>query len=382
MNESMIYLDYNATAPLHKNVIKKIQNLKFEEFGNPSSVHKIGRNSKKIVEEVRRNILSTLKAKNYDLIFTSGATESNNLAIKGFIKKNNIKTIFSLQTEHSSVIDVVKNLDIEKKFFNINPNGTVNLKEIEELLSKQTNPFLVSIMFANNESGIINPIYEISKIVRKYKGIMHCDGVQSLGKIEIDLDSLDVDLFAISSHKIGGPTGIGALLINTRNNISPEIIGGGQEKNLRSGTENFLGIVGFGEAINEVNNLTKICNSEIKINRDLLETNLKKLSNEIKIFGEDTDRLANTCYFAYPSMTSENQVIALDQHGICVSSGAACSSGKVEPSHVLKAMQVDEKYIHSAIRVSLGWDSTKEQIETFINVWKSDCFKNGALNVR
>ena len=378
----MIYLDYNATAPLHKNVIKKIQNLKFEEFGNPSSVHKIGRNSKKIVEEVRRNILSTLKAKNYDLIFTSGATESNNLAIKGFIKKNNIKTIFSLQTEHSSVIDVVKNLDIEKKFFNINPNGTVNLKEIKELLSKQTNPFLVSIMFANNESGIINPIYEISKIVRKYKGIMHCDGVQSLGKIEIDLDSLDVDLFAISSHKIGGPTGIGALLINTRNNISPEIIGGGQEKNLRSGTENFLGIVGFGEAINEVNNLTKICNSEIKNNRDLLETNLKKLSNEIKIFGEDTDRLANTCYFAYPSMTSENQVIALDQHGICVSSGAACSSGKVEPSHVLKAMQVDEKYIHSAIRVSLGWDSTKEQIETFLNIWKSDCFKNGALNVR
>jgi len=378
----MIYLDYNATAPLHKNVIKKIQNLKFEEFGNPSSVHKIGRNSKKIVEEVRRNILSTLKAKNYDLIFTSGATESNNLAIKGFIKKNNIKTIFSLQTEHSSVIDVVKNLDIEKKFFNINPNGTVNLKEIEEVLSKQTNPFLVSIMFANNESGIINPIYEISKIVRKYNGIMHCDGVQSLGKIEIDLDSLDVDLFAISSHKIGGPTGIGALLINTRNNISPEIIGGGQEKNLRSGTENFLGIVGFGEAINEVNNLTKICNSEIKNNRDLLETNLKKLSNEIKIFGEDTDRLANTCYFAYPSMTSENQVIALDQHGICVSSGAACSSGKVEPSHVLKAMQVDEKYIHSAIRVSLGWDSTKEQIETFLNIWKSDCFKNGALNVR
>ena len=378
----MIYLDYNATAPLHKNVIKKIQNLKFEEFGNPSSVHKIGRNSKKIVEEVRRNILSTLKAKNYDLIFTSGATESNNLAIKGFIKKNNIKTIFSLQTEHASVIDVVKNLDIEKKFFNINSNGNVNLKEIEELLSKQTNPFLVSIMFANNESGIIHPINEIAKIVKKYKGIIHCDGVQGLGKIEIDLDSLDVDLFSISSHKIGGPTGIGALLINTRNNISPEITGGGQEKNLRSGTENFLGIVGFGEAINEVNNLAKICNSEIKNNRDLLEANLKKLSNEIKIFGEDTNRLANTCYFAYPSMTSENQVIALDQKGICVSSGAACSSGKVEPSHVLKAMQVDEKYIHSAIRVSLGWDSTKEQIETFFNIWKSDCFKNGALNVR
>ena len=378
----MIYLDYNATAPLHKNVIKKIQNLKFEEFGNPSSVHKIGRNSKKIVEEVRRNILSTLKAKNYDLIFTSGATESNNLAIKGFIKKNNIKTIFSLQTEHASVIDVVKNLDIEKKFFNINSNGNVNLKEIEELLSKQTSPFLVSIMFANNESGIIHPINEIAKIVKKYKGIIHCDGVQGLGKIEIDLDSLDVDLFSISSHKIGGPTGVGALLINTRNNISPEITGGGQEKNLRSGTENFLGIVGFGEAINEVNNLAKICNSEIKNNRDLLEANLKKLSNEIKIFGEDTNRLANTCYFAYPSMTSENQVIALDQKGICVSSGAACSSGKVEPSHVLKAMQVDEKYIHSAIRVSLGWDSTKEQIETFFNIWKSDCFKNGALNVR
>jgi cysteine desulfurase len=378
----MIYLDYNATAPLHKNVIKKIQNLKFEEFGNPSSVHKIGRNSKKIVEEVRRSILSNLKAKKYDLIFTSGATESNNLAIKGFIKKNNIKTIFSLQTEHASVIDVVKNLDIEKKFFNINSNGNVNLKEIEELLSKQTSTFLVSIMFANNESGIIHPINEIVKIVRKYQGIIHCDGVQSLGKIEIDLDSLDVDLFSISSHKIGGPTGIGALLINIRNNISPEITGGGQEKNLRSGTENFLGIVGFGEAINEVNNLAKICNSEIKSNRDLLEANLKKLSNEIKIFGEDTNRLANTCYFAYPSMTSENQVIALDQKGICVSSGAACSSGKVEPSHVLKAMQVDEKYIHSAIRVSLGWDSTKEQIETFFNVWKSDCFKNGALNVR
>ena len=292
----MIYFDYNATAPLHKNVIKKIQNIKFEEFGNPSSVHKIGRNSKKIVEEARRNILSTLKAKNYDLIFTSGATESNNLAIKGFIKKNNIKTIYSLETEHASVIDVVKNLDIEKKFFKTNSNGTVNLKEIEELLSKQTSSFLVSIMFANNESGIIHPITEISKIVKKYNGIIHCDGVQSLGKIEIDLDSLDVDLFSISSHKIGGPTGIGALLINLRNNISPEIIGGGQEKNLRSGTENFLGIVGFSEAINEVKNLTKICNSEIKNNRDLLETNLKKLSNEIRIFGEDTHRLGNTCY--------------------------------------------------------------------------------------
>jgi len=378
----MIYFDYNATAPLHKNVIKKIQSLKFEEFGNPSSVHKIGRNSKKVVEEVRRNILSILKAKNYDLIFTSGATESNNLAIKGFIKKNNIKTIYSLETEHASVIDVVKSLEIEKKFFKTNLNGTVNLKEIEEALSKQTTPFLVSIMFANNESGIIHPINEIAKIVKKYKGIIHCDGVQSLGKIEIDLDSLDVDLFSISSHKIGGPTGIGALLINTRNNITPEIIGGGQEKNLRSGTENFLGILGFGEAMNEVKNLTKICNSEIKNNRDLLETNLKKLSNEIKIFGEDADRLGNTCYFAYPSMTSENQVIALDQKGICVSSGAACSSGKVEPSHVLKAMKVDDKYIHSAIRVSLGWDSTKEQVETFFNVWKSDCFKNGALNVR
>ena len=378
----MIYFDYNATAPLHKKVIKKIQSLKFEEFGNPSSVHKIGRNSKKVVEEVRRNILSILKAKNYDLIFTSGATESNNLAIKGFIKKNNIKTIYSLETEHASVIDVVKSLEIEKKFFKTNSNGTVNLKEIEEVLSKQTTPFLVSIMFANNESGIIHPINEIAKIVKKYKGIIHCDGVQSLGKIEIDLDSLDVDLFSISSHKIGGPTGIGALLINTRNNITPEIIGGGQEKNLRSGTENFLGILGFGEAMNEVKNLTKICNSEIKNNRDLLETNLKKLSNEIKIFGEDADRLANTCYFAYPSMTSENQVIALDQKGICVSSGAACSSGKVEPSHVLKAMKVDDKYIHSAIRVSLGWDSTKEQVETFFNVWKSDCFKNGALNVR
>jgi cysteine desulfurase len=378
----MIYFDYNATAPLHKNVIKKIQSLKFEEFGNPSSVHKIGRNSKKIVEEVRRNILSTLKAKNYDLIFTSGATESNNLAIKGFIKKNNITTIYSLETEHASVIDVVKSLEIEKKFFKTNSNGTVNLKEIEEALSKETAPFLVSIMFANNESGIIHPITEISKIVKKYKGIIHCDGVQSLGKIEIDLDSLDLDLFSISSHKIGGPTGIGALLINSRNNISPEITGGGQEKNLRSGTENFLGIVGFGEAINEVKNLTKICNSEIKNNRDLLEANLKKLSNEIKIFGEDTDRLGNTCYFAYPCMTSENQVIALDQKGICISSGAACSSGKVEPSHVLKAMKVDDKYIHSAIRVSLGWDSTKEQIEIFFKVWKSDCFKNGALNVR
>ena len=378
----MIYLDYNATAPLHKNVIKKIQSLKFEDFGNPSSVHKTGRNSKKIVEEVRRNILSILKAKNYDLVFTSGATESNNLAIKGFVKKNNIQTIYSLDTEHASVVDVVKSLDIQKKFFKINANGTVNLNEIEELLSKETGAFLVSIMFANNESGIIHPIKEISKIVKKYKGIIHCDGVQSLGKIEIDLDVLDVDLFSISSHKIGGPTGIGALLINSRNNISPEITGGGQERNLRSGTENFLGILGFGEVINEIQSLSKICNSEVKNNRDFLEANLKKLSNEIRIFGEDTNRLGNTCYFAYPSMTSENQVIALDQKGIFVSSGAACSSGKVEPSHVLKAMKVDDKYIHSAIRVSLGWDSTKDQIETFLNVWKTDCFKNGALNVR
>ena len=286
----MIYLDYNATAPLRKNVIKKIQNLKFEEFGNPSSVHKIGRNSKKIVEEVRRNILSTLKAKNYDLIFTSGATESNNLAIKGFIKKNNIKTIFSLQTEHASVIDVVKNLDIEKKFFNINSNGNVNLKEIEKLLSKQTSSFLVSIMFANNESGIIHPINEIAKIVRKYKGIIHCDGVQGLGKIEIDLDSLDVDLFSISSHKIGGPTGIGALLINTRNNISPEITGGGQEKNLRSGTENFLGIVGFGEVINEVKAQVADKEEELAVKNKELAAIIKETEKEEKVLLKKSEK--------------------------------------------------------------------------------------------
>jgi cysteine desulfurase len=181
----MIYLDYNATAPLHKNVIKKIQSLMFEDFGNPSSVHKIGRNSKKIVEEVRRNILSILKASNYDLVFTSGATESNNLAIKGFIKKNNIKTIYSLETEHASVVDVVKSLDIQKKFFKINTNGTVNLNEVDELLSKETGTFLLSIMFANNESGIIHPIKEISKIVKKYKGIIHCDGFKVLEKLKL-----------------------------------------------------------------------------------------------------------------------------------------------------------------------------------------------------
>ena len=181
----MIYFDYNATAPLHKNVIKKIQSLKFEEFGNPSSVHKIGRNSKKIVEEVRRNILSILKAKNYDLIFTSGATESNNLAIKGFIKKNNIKTIYSLETEHASVIDVVKSLEIEKKFFKTNSNGTVNLKEIEEVLSKQTTPFLVSIMLLTMSLELFTQSQKYQKLLKNIKVLFIAMEFKALGKLKL-----------------------------------------------------------------------------------------------------------------------------------------------------------------------------------------------------
>lgn len=373
----MIYLDYNATAPLNSNVMKKINNLDLNNFGNSSSVHKMGRNSKKIIENVRENILSKLQAKNYELIFTSGATESNNLAIKSFVKNNNIKAVFTSESEHASVLDVIKSLDVEKKYFKLNNNGSISLFEIENILSNLKEPFLVSLMYANNETGIIHPIKKITEIVKKYNGFIHCDGVQSLGKCELNIDDLNVDLFSFSSHKIGGPTGIGGLLVHNKAKISPEIVGGGQEKNLRSGTENFYGILGFGEVVSDIEHLNKLSYTNVKNNRDFLENNLKKLSNEIKIFGENCDRLNNTCYFAFPSMTSENQVIALDQKGICVSSGAACSSGKVESSHVLKAMKVEDKYINSAIRVSLGWNSTKEHIQKFFDVWKSDCFKKG-----
>jgi cysteine desulfurase len=376
----MIYFDYNSTVPLQEKIFSKINLLNIKNLANPSSVHKAGRNSKKIIEQVRNKLKEKIKANNYSVIFTSGATESNNLAIKGFIKKNKIKKIYTFKTEHLSVLDVVNDTQVEIFFFETHASGLIDLNKVEEVLKKEQTPFLLSVMFANNETGIINPIKDISKLVKKYGGFIHSDGVQALGKIPINLDDLNLDLFSVSSHKIGGLPGTGALLLNKDINIAPELIGGGQEKSLRAGTENILGIFTFGEALENLEELIKFSGNQLKEYRDYFERKIKQISNEIKIFGEDCERLPNTSFFSHPSLSSEIQLVLLDQNGFCVSSGSACSSGKIEPSHVLKALNVEKKYLNSAIRVSLGWETTKEQVQSFIDCWSKNCISKEKLS--
>jgi len=373
----MIYFDYNGTAPLQKKIFSKLNSINIKNFANPSSVHKFGRNSKKIIEEVRNKLKEKINASNYNVIYTSGATESNNLAIKGFTKKNDIKKIFSFKTEHLSVLDVINEIQTEKFFFETDKTGAIDLNKVEDVLQKEKKPFLFSVMLANNETGIINPVKEIAFLVKKNGGFIHSDGVQALGKITININDLNLDLFSLSSHKIGGLSGSGALLIKKGINISPELMGGGQERSLRPGTENVLGIFVFGEVLDNLEELIEFSKNQLKEYRNYFESQIKKVSNEIIIFGEDCERLPNTSFFSHPFLSSDTQVALLDQNGFCVSSGSACSSGKIDHSHVLQALNVEKKYLDSAIRVSLGWENTKSEVQSLVNFWSNNSYLNG-----
>lgn len=360
INSSKItYLDHNATTPIKPAVLELMQEiLRFS--GNASSIHKAGRESRRLIETARTQIAATLNTPEKSVIvFTSGATEANNLVLKG----SGCERVLVSGIEHPSVLNAMPS--VEK--IPVLGSGIVDLGALDKMLVNNDRSTLISVMMVNNETGVIQPIKEIVAIAKKRGALVHTDAVQAIGRIPVDIAKLGIDYLTASSHKIGGPQGVGCLILSNCVSVSPLLSGGNQEKNMRAGTENIAGIVSFGTtvelAVNEIGSFQKL-----SAQRDKIETALAQHA-PIHVFGKDAARVANTSMFAIDGISSETQLIALDLAGICVSNGSACSSGTVKPSHVLKAMGVNDALATTSLRVSLGWNTTEKDTDYFISEW-------------
>lgn len=386
-----IYLDYNASAPLLEPV-KAAMIEAFDVFGNGSSVHSQGRKVHGRIETAREQVARMVGARGQDVIFTSGGTEANNLALTPSLFPKDLQSqarLYVSAIEHPSILNGMR---FEKDQITVIPVTREGMVDVEwlrnELLNsedapeephknephkKQIKPILVSVMAANNETGIIQPIAEIANIVHEAGGLLHSDCVQVLGKMPLLLPMTNADLISVSAHKIGGPQGVGALILRDASVVlrEPHVAGGGQELKRRGGTENMAGIVGFGVACEVVNETQAAEQGRIKDLRDQLEVGLLDVSPDAVVFGKDVQRLGNVCCFAVPGFSAETQVIQLDLMNISLSSGSACSSGKVDHSHVLKAMAVKETISHAALRVSLGPQSSLDDVNGFLKAWES-----------
>jgi cysteine desulfurase len=355
-----IYMDYNATAPMRPRTIEAVA-AGLAQRGNPSSVHRFGRLARRSVEEARERLAATVGAKPGEILFVSGGSEANNLALKGAGRTR----ILASAIEHDSVLAAAT---IEK--IAVDRRGLVDLESLDRMLKADPTPALVAVMFANNETGAIQPVADVVRIAHAAGALVHCDAVQGLGRVALDLHALDVDFASLSAHKLGGPMGIGALYLRDGLTLRAQIAGGGQERNHRAGTPNLPGIVGFGvvaeQAHDDLKDMTRIADL-----RDRLESGIKRLQPSVQVFAEGVERLPNTSCFAVAGLDSETQVIALDLAGIAVSAGSACSSGRVQSSHVLRAMGADPVTAGSAIRVSLGWQSEERDVDEFLTAWNA-----------
>lgn len=350
-----IYLDYNASAPLlpaaHAAVVKGLDLL------NPSSVHAFGRAARTAVTESRNILAGYLSVKPAQVIFTSGATESIATALHGLGKKN----LVIGATEH----DAVRANATGAKIIPVDANGVIDLGALEEVL-KNTTDTLVALQYANNETGVIQPIEPAIQLAKKYDALILVDAVQALGKLDLT-PIAKADMIAFSAHKIGGPKGVGALVLREGLSIQPLMLGGGQEERRRAGTENVAAIMGFGAAVENIAvNLDK--QKTLAVWRDAMEKEIAAALPQAKIFN-GADRIANTSMIALPGVTAATQLMNLDLAGIAVSSGSACSSGKVSPSHTLIAMGVDENTAAAAIRISSGWNTTEKDVQEFTKAY-------------
>ena len=354
-----IYLDYNATAPVRPEAAFAVAEA-LRAPGNASSVHGFGREARRILEDAREAVAGLVGATPAQAIFTSGGTEANNLALAGTGRAR----VLVSAGEHDSVLQAVP----EAERIPLQPDGRVDLAALEALLSADEQPALVSAMLANNETGVIQPLEAVVALARAHGALVHCDAVQAAGKIAVDFSALDVDLLSLSAHKLGGPQGVGALIVADDVPLRADLQGGGQERRRRAGTENLPGIAGFGAAARVAAEGLSVFAALAEL-RDDLERRLRALVPEVIVYGAEAPRLANTSCFALPGLPAETQVMALDLAGIAVSAGSACSSGKIEPSHVLRAVGATAEEAASAIRVSRGWQSTAADIEAFVVAW-------------
>jgi len=360
-----IYLDHNATSRLRPSVKEALINRLGAPL-NPSSVHQEGRQGRKVIEVAREQVAALVGADHKAVVFTSGGTEANNMALSPRVQFGSevrtFSTLFVSAVEHPCILAGGRFSKEQINHLPVDESGIVDLEKAAALLAEAETPF-VSVMLANNETGVIQPIDALAEIVHGQGGFLHVDAVQAAGKIPIDIFELEADSMTVSAHKIGGPQGVGALIRRQVGVGIPALMtGGGQELGYRGGTENVAGIDGFGIAAEEALSQLPVDNTL----QNQLESGLKALSNEIVIFAETAPRLPNTTCFSLPNKRAETAVIAYDMAGVAVSSGSACSSGKVGASHVLEAMGAPQEQAAGAIRVSTGWNSEAADIEGFI----------------
>ncbi|MEK7674113.1 MAG: cysteine desulfurase family protein [Patescibacteria group bacterium] len=368
-----IYLDYASSTYIDPLVLKKMTPYLKGYFGNPSSLHKMGRKSKSIIEKARFDVAKILNAKPEEIIFTGSGTESDNLAIYGVAKsyKNKGKHIIVSKIEHSAVIEITKKLErdgFEVDYTSVDSNGLIKIPELKKLIKPST--ILISIMLANNEIGTIQPIAEISKIIKKINPslLLHTDAAQATGAITLNANKLGVDLMSLNGSKIYGPKGIGCLYVKSGIKLEPIIVGGEQEKNLRAGTENTPLIVGFAEALKLATKLMYKENARLVNLRDYFIKNVLKSIPNCRLNGHPTKRLPSNINISIKGVEGESLILMLDKFGIFASTGSACGSSNLKPSHVISAINISPELSHSNIRFTLGRKTTKQEIDFVIKI--------------
>ena len=364
-----IYFDNAATTKLDEKVLEEMLPYMKEYYGNASSIYKLGRESKKAIEESREKIANILNCKPSEIYFTAGGSESDNTAIKGIAHfyKNKGNHIITSKIEHPAVLETCKELEkegFEVTYLSVDENGLISLEELKD--SIKANTILISIMFANNEIGTIQPIKEIGKIAKDNDIYFHTDAVQAVGSIKIDVQELNIDSLSLSGHKFYGPKGIGALYVKSGVNFKKYISGGHQEKNKRAGTENVPGIVGIGKALELAYASLEEHNKKIKKLRDYYEEKIIEKIPYIKLNGDREKRLPGNSNISFRFIEGEGLLLNLDIKGICASSGSACTSGSLDPSHVLLAIGLPHEIAHGSLRISIGKYNTKEEIDYLI----------------
>src|SRR3954454_13261764 len=368
---SRVYLDWNATTSLRPEA-RSAMLAAYELIGNPSSVHAEGREERRLIEEARTTLAMAVGALPRNVVFTSTGTEANALALSPGLRGpagGPVERLLVSAVEHASVLAGGRFPAIKTGQIRVTRAGVIDLEHLKALLSDGP-PALVSVMAANNETGALQPVAEAAAIVHEARGLLHVDAIQTLGKIPFDIKATGADLATFSAHKIGGPKGVGALVVAEGvAGLEPVLRGGGQELNRRAGTENVAGIAGFGASVRAALQALPEDAERMATLRDRLENGIRSMAGAM-VFSDDARRLPNTVLFTAPGLKAETAVIGFDLEGVAVSSGSACSSGKVQPSHVLSAMGYDPTVAQGAVRLSLGWSTEPDDINRALEAWR------------
>jgi cysteine desulfurase len=379
-----IYLDHNATTPLHPEVLSAMLPALRDNFGNPSSIHSFGRSARVQLDEAREKVARLIGANSSEIIFTSGGTEANNLALLGVALEGKGKKIITSKTEHPSILNPCRQLErqgVEVHYLDVDRFGRIDIDNLESQITEST--ALISLQHANSETGVLQDIKKVSDLARSKGVLFHTDAVQSVAKIEFDLKDYPVDMLSISAHKFNGPKGVGALFLRkgTPALFSP-VSGGSQEKKRRGGTENVAGIIGFGKACEMAKERTSEI-SQVAEFKDYFYNKVREMIPGTELLGDMQNSLPNTLNLGFEGVEGDTLLIALDMEGVAVSTGSACSSGTGLPSHVLQAMGLPDKKINSSIRFSLGCSTTKAELDSVIETLvKAVSLNNNAISWR